>query len=244
MERKIFFIVGAQSSGTTYLYTLLDQHPEVCMAKPLRPEPKYFLNKNISSEEYFNIFYTNCNSNTKILGEKSTSYYESSEVAKKISYLFPNAKIIFILSNPVYRAISNYKFSVENGFESRSPEEVFLEDNTVNSTTHKTSVNPFNYLGRGEYCKFIKKYYQYFPKKNVYIIIKEEFVNNIENIKKLYKFLDISTDFSPTSIDKVVNKSKISVNISSEIEQKLNNYFKPYNEKLRELLGRKEEIWK
>src|SRR5699024_6997393 len=38
-----FFIVGAQRSGTTWLYKMLDQHPEVAMAKPMRPEPKYFL---------------------------------------------------------------------------------------------------------------------------------------------------------------------------------------------------------
>ena len=38
-----FVIVGAQRSGTTYLYGLLDEHPEIEMAKPVRPEPKFFL---------------------------------------------------------------------------------------------------------------------------------------------------------------------------------------------------------
>ena len=38
-----FFIAGAQRSGTTYLYRLLDEHPEIEMAKPERPEPKFFL---------------------------------------------------------------------------------------------------------------------------------------------------------------------------------------------------------
>jgi hypothetical protein len=38
-----FVIPGAQRSGTTLLWRLLDQHPEIQMARPLRPEPKYFL---------------------------------------------------------------------------------------------------------------------------------------------------------------------------------------------------------
>ena len=38
-----FVIVGAQRSGTTYLYGLLDEHPEIEMARPVRPEPKFFL---------------------------------------------------------------------------------------------------------------------------------------------------------------------------------------------------------
>jgi len=38
-----FLIAGAPRSGTTWLYHLLDRHPEVYMAKPVRPEPKFFL---------------------------------------------------------------------------------------------------------------------------------------------------------------------------------------------------------
>jgi hypothetical protein len=32
-----FFICGAQRSATTYLYRMLEQHPEIAMAKPVRP---------------------------------------------------------------------------------------------------------------------------------------------------------------------------------------------------------------
>jgi hypothetical protein len=38
-----FIIGGAPRSGTTWLYELLDRHPDVHMAKPLAPEPKFFL---------------------------------------------------------------------------------------------------------------------------------------------------------------------------------------------------------
>jgi hypothetical protein len=38
-----FFIVGAQRSGTTYLYHLLSEHPSINMATPVWPEPKFFL---------------------------------------------------------------------------------------------------------------------------------------------------------------------------------------------------------
>ena len=35
------FIVGAQRSGTSYLYKCLDIHPNIEMAKPSIPEPKF-----------------------------------------------------------------------------------------------------------------------------------------------------------------------------------------------------------
>ena len=54
-----FFIIGAQRSGTTYLYHLLDEHPEICMARPLRPEPKFFLKNELYARglEYYETCY-------------------------------------------------------------------------------------------------------------------------------------------------------------------------------------------
>jgi hypothetical protein len=37
-----FIIAGAQRSGTTFLYNLCDDHPDIYMAKPCFPEPKFF----------------------------------------------------------------------------------------------------------------------------------------------------------------------------------------------------------
>jgi len=42
-----FIIGGAPRAGTTWLYELLDRHPDVYMAKPLKPEPKFFLRDEV-----------------------------------------------------------------------------------------------------------------------------------------------------------------------------------------------------
>ena len=43
---KQIFIIGCQRCGTSNLYGYLDQHPNIHLAKPIRPEPKYFLQKD------------------------------------------------------------------------------------------------------------------------------------------------------------------------------------------------------
>ena len=44
------FIVGVQRCGTTFLYHLLDQHPQITMARPVRPEPKVFLSDSVTGD--------------------------------------------------------------------------------------------------------------------------------------------------------------------------------------------------
>ena len=97
----IFFIIGAQRGGTTYLYRVLDDHPEIYMAKPLKPEPKYFLSQDCQKnlDSYEKKYFDDAPRGTKIFGEKSTSYYENTSVAKRIKTAYPKSKIILILRN-------------------------------------------------------------------------------------------------------------------------------------------------
>lgn len=248
-KKKYFFIVGAQRSSTTYLYTILDEHPEICMAKPVKPEPKFFLNKtdeDFDEDEYLKTYFSYSTDRVKIFGEKSTSYYENESVAKYISQKIPNAKIIFILSDPVKRAISNYKFSVENGFEKRSIEDVFLNsvDESINGEVC-TSVNPFNYLERGIYHKYLEYYYKYFPKNNIKVLIKEEFINNKEEIRNLYNFLGVENSFTPNSISKIINRSKSNICIDKlkTIKEVLASYYQKHNKILENKYKINIDIW-
>ena len=114
------FIVGAQRSGTTYLLDNLNQHPEICITSKIKPEPKFFLKKNelINGRQFYLNKYFKNHINEKILIEKSTSYIQCNEAALAINKMFPNARIIILLRNPVNRALSNFFFSKINGIKS------------------------------------------------------------------------------------------------------------------------------
>src|SRR5712691_8572726 len=106
-----FVIVGAQRCGTTYLYRLLDEHPEIEMAKPLRPEPKFFLDDDrfpLGLSYYESQFFSEAG--PRVRGEKSTSYIESDVAAQRIKATLPGAPMVAVLRDPVERAISNYRF--------------------------------------------------------------------------------------------------------------------------------------
>ena len=216
-----FFIIGGQRCGTTWLYKMLDSHPEINMAKPIKPEPKYFLNNTNACKKKYLKYYFNGVGSGIVLGEKSTSYYESEQAARAIKSCLPESKIIFVVRNPIERAISNYKFSKINGLESRSLEDVFLNRVENNKVIPNTSVNPFDYIKRGMYSNFIGKYLDIFGGDKIHVACFEKIVHSTEEFRRLLRFLEVNDAFLPSLFSEVVNSTSLSSNVSSDIRSRL-----------------------
>jgi len=139
-----FIIGGAQRSATTYLTHILDTHPEIEQAKPVRPEPKFFLKLDEYTEGYagyLNRYFSHvAPSENKVLGEKSTSYIEYPAAAERIKKLIPDIRLIFLLRHPIDRAVSNINFSRMHGYEDAPLGTAILREldspNTVMSVDH------------------------------------------------------------------------------------------------------------
>ena len=89
------------------------------MAKPLAPEPKFFLRDDEYAkglQHYSDRWFADAAAG-KMAGEKSTDYLESADAAARIARDLPQVKLIFILREPVSRAYSNYLWSKMNGLE-------------------------------------------------------------------------------------------------------------------------------
>jgi hypothetical protein len=245
MKSSYFFIIGAQRSGTTFLYHQLNEHPEICMAKPVRPEPKFFLDYKLfekGRDYYINQFFEGCTE--KVRGEKSTSYIEFDEAQKRIKSFFPDAKVIIVMRNPVKRALSNYQFSYKNGFEKRTPEEVFVQKKKNDYNGKMPSVSPFDYLKRGEYIRYLKPVYQHFDSSQIMPVVFENLIADIHYLKEIYRFLGVDNNFEPGSFNQVINASEQKFNVSEEVNQALHQHFMPYNRELEDFLKINLDIWK
>ncbi len=245
MKTDHFIIIGAQRSGTTYLYTILDEHPDICMAKPVRPEPKFFIKPELIEQGidyYWNTFFSHY-SGEKITGEKSTSYYEINSAVETIHRFFPDIKIIMMLRNPVYRALSNYQFSVDNGLEKRPLEEaLFSREGPLKKFS--TSVSPYDYINRGLYIDYIKKFADIIPKENMHFPIMEECINNRGEINKLYSFLGADTGFEPAAINTRVNQSSGLEKMSTDLKFQLYQLFSDSISQLENFTGKDLSIWR
>ena len=239
-DRKHLIIIGAQRSGSTYLRSLLDQHPEIFMSRPAKPEPKYFLRDEPNLIEYINTVFKEAPRSTSYLGEKSTSYYETPEVSRRIQKILPQAHIIAILRNPTDRALSNYNFTYESGLETRSVEEVFLSNLPQPKAPGTISVNPFNYLERSNYQNLLSPFKETFGDK-FHVILMEELVAG--NLESLFAFLSLDT---PTNIDRkrLRTNSIESLPVPDNVLRYLNSYFAPRIDSLETYLELDLSIWK
>lgn len=203
------FIVGAVKSGTTSLYHYLKQHNSVFF--PLVKEPNYYSDINSEEKHVYqkpkpNKFYHNKIINNKedyfslykgsedytIVGDASPSYLWDTNSAARIKKDFPNAKIIIILRNPAQRAFSHYLMNLRSGLEK---EEDFLTA-LLRDEKNKHQIWGDNksmlYTSLGMYSSQVQSYYDHFEKKDIKVLIYEDFYENVESgISKLFEFLEI-----------------------------------------------------
>ena len=244
-----FFIVGAQRSGTTYLYHLLAEHPEIEMAQPVRPEPKFFLTDACFEQglaRYREQFFPG-KPGARLRGEKSTSYMESEFAARRIAQCFPGAQILFLLRDPIERALSNYRFSVSSGLEPLPLEEAFRRENERWQQYDRTrvSVSPYAYLRRGRYIDFIEMYERYFARDRLVILLNERLVGNAAVLQALYARLGVSPDYLPAGLHRVVNESaELPVVLSTSLEADLVAYYADANAALAQRFGLDLACWR
>lgn len=179
-----FICPGAMKSGTTTLYRLLKQHPDIYLP---RKEICFFSADNWDKgfDWYQNIFRNHAGE--KIVGEISPQYMYSPEAAERIYRLLgPDVKFIFLLRNPVKRAYSDYRMHQRIGVNAKSFKEAIAEG--------KNNLNK-DFIGKGLYAQQIKYYLKYYPIENMKFVLFEEFIRERKQmIEEIFDFLGVRND--------------------------------------------------
>ncbi len=160
MRTPDFIIGGAPRCGTTWLCHLLARHPEIGLAQPIAPEPKFFLIDELYrcgmpyyAERWFDPLAQ------AVIGEKSTNYLESPVAAARIARDLPHVRLIFLLRDPVERAFSNFRWSRAHGHETLDFPTALATEATRPVPAALRYANPFAYARRGMYARLLRPYF-------------------------------------------------------------------------------------
>jgi len=214
-----FLLVGAQKSGTTWLWRVLDQHSGTDL--PRKKEIHFFggaENYRKGKEWYYNHFEDLDSS--KVIGEASTTYlydnvpfwYNLSNsievdcslptIPELITNELPNIKILVILRDPVWRAVSAYKHCMRKIKRVRISPRLGLRKTAIRYP--KMRILEYGYYAR--YLKLWKKFVH--PEQMLILIFEEDVVKSPEKtVRCVYDFLGMDSDFQPEVLHKPVHKS-------------------------------------
>ena len=219
------------------------------MAKPRWPEPKFFIHE--PSEEknrswYLRRWFADTKS-ARAVGEKSTSYLEIPDTARRMKELFPSIKVVFILRHPVERAISNYRFSRRKCLEKLSLEEAILsEPSRLRDQTYaELSAHPFAYLRRGRYFEQLRQFFEHFSRTDLKILLHDDLMEQGESLcRELFAFLEVDPNFVPAEIDRRHNEHPVDdLRVSQSLLDEMFETFAESNRKLAQYLGRDLTAW-
>lgn len=189
-----FIIGGAARSGTTWLCHLLERHPQIGLARPIVPEPKFFLVDDLFAkglDHYASRWFGDLAQ--PVLGEKSTNYLDSGMAAARIAAALPEVRLVFMLRDPVERTFSNYRWSRRQGHETEDFAAALGLEGTRTTPHHLRFARPFDYLSRSRYLERLQPYLDLFAAEKVLLLRFEDIILRPEVLAaRLHSFLGVA----------------------------------------------------
>lgn len=251
-----FMILGAAKAGTTALFHILNQHS---LLRSASPKEVYFFSRESwyspkNLPQYHEHFPLPIQISRKIkLFEATPSYLSHPYVAQRLHQYQPDLKLIVMLRNPEQRAFSHWtmrhhlfgqRIDSPLGMESPGPDprsftEAIGED-MLNLETSTYPNDQFSYVKRGIYCDQILTYLQYFDRSQMLFVESDALLKRFEEtVPQILSFLGVPYESLRLSVANTAAKNE-KAKYEQDI-QDLRKFYKPHNERLYSLLGRKLE---
>jgi len=241
-----FILIGAQKGGSSALYKFISAHPDIKRA--FTKEPRYFSGKYHSKSLAWYRAHFPFKKSSELVGEASPSYCTHPLAPKRIQEIVPNAKLLFIVRNPVDRAISNYFHSVAIGAEKLGIEDAFArpmekfeaEYERIKNEDgyHSHHYQRFAYLHKGFYALHLKRWHEFFPKEQILVVENNELkLKPQETYSAVCEFLGVKKwelqDFGRHNVGKAKKEAP------AQLKNQLREFFRAPNEEFYELINKR-----
>jgi Sulfotransferase family len=204
MRAPDFFVIGHQKCGTTALYEMLREHPQVFLSE--HKEPRFFApelrppldretpDRPQTLERYLALFADARPG--ELIGDTSPQYIRSPTAAARIAELSPDARIVAIVREPASYLRSYHMQMVQSHVE---PEKDFrkavgLERERREQASADGSFLPpqFLYSEHVRYVEQLRRFEAHFPRERMMLIVYDDFrADNEGTVRALQRFLGI-----------------------------------------------------
>jgi hypothetical protein len=189
-------VIGAMKSGTTSLHHYLNLHPQIFMT--WNKELNFFVaerNWPRGRAWYERHFKTTAG----IRGESSpnyTNYPYFPGVAERMHSLLPDARIIYILRNPIDRTISHYQHQYARNLENRSLTEALA------------NLDYNEYVDRSRYAWQLDQFLSHYPLEHILVLSQEDLLQKRRpTLQRVFRWLGVAANFDDPRFDRLYHES-------------------------------------
>jgi len=178
-------------AGTTSLFHYLQAHPQVFMS-PLK-EVDFFVEESNWGRglDWYRRQFDGAGPDVTAIGEASTAYTKYPEftgVPERIAATLPEARLIYVMRDPIERIRSHHQHRTLIGAE-RAPLEVAVAQDE-------------RYVNCSRYAMQIERYLDRFPLDRILLVTSEDLRHQrIPTIRRIQTFLGVDPDFVSGDID-------------------------------------------
>ena len=208
-----FVCMGFQKCGTTTLYDIFRQHPQVALCRDVK-EPMYyrapvFEYLGLGHRYYKSRYFGHLNARDRRLKGEINAGLTYGGCARRVKHYYPkDVKMIFMMRNPIDRSYSAYKYFLARGF---LPKAAVLYDDAhghaqgFDHYVHFVIDNPkqrskimktrqrYMVLSQSNYASCLRDYLDTFDVSQMHFMIFEEFIQDQhESCRELYRFLGVT----------------------------------------------------
>ncbi len=201
-----FLVIGAQKAGTTTLWNLLRDHPQLWF--PDAKEAPFFSHTEIYEAGLARYLQRlRVPTGEGVLRGTITPHYMQGRrdastrvVAGRIAGLLPEVRILALLRDPVERARSQHAMAVARGLERRDPDRA-LGESLRPQALSQARLRPDDtntYVVQGEYGRILGEYLSFFPRSALHIELSENLSTDpLGVVRRVLAFLGAGDGYEP-----------------------------------------------
>lgn len=182
MPLPTFLVIGAQKCGTTALHHLLDQHTGIAMSR--RKEPNFFTGRWERGVDWYQRQFDD----RPQRGDASPSYSAWpiwQDTPSRAASIVPDARLIYLVRDPVDRIVSAWIHFTMMGAETRSFGEMVDEENFGAS----------GHLLRTRYATQLERWGQHYPPDRIHVLDSRELSDDpAAALDRLFAFLGVPSE--------------------------------------------------
>jgi Sulfotransferase domain len=184
-------VIGGLKCGTTSLHHYLSLHPQISMSRP--KELNFFveeLNWALGPEWYASHF----DRDAQVRGESSPHYTNLPRfegVAERMHSLISDARIVYMVRDPIDRILSHYLHNAGAGYEQRPLEQAVEAPGAT-------------YVPRSRYAMQLEPYLRRFARDRILIVAAEDLAHRREQtVQEVFEFCGVDAAFTAEEFERL-----------------------------------------